>query len=88
MPRLFKNAPIIIVILAVIALIVLMVYTEAGKEKASMIENAMGQALLPLQKVCILSPNMCITFLRYRGKKEHDKDYEDLQTRLADLEMS
>lgn len=88
MPRIFKNAPIIIVILAVIALIVLMVYTEAGKEKASMIENAMGQALLPLQKGLYSVSQYVYNFFSDIGERRNMiRDYEDLQTRLADLEM-
>jgi rod shape-determining protein MreC len=87
-PRVFKNAPIIIVILAVIALIVLMVYTEAGKEKASMIENAMGQALLPLQKGLYSVSQYVYNFFSDIGERRNMiRDYEDLQTRLADLEM-
>jgi len=87
-PRIFKNAPIIIVILAVIALIVLMVYTEAGKEKASMIENAMGQALLPLQKGLYSVSQYVYNFFSDIGERRNMiRDYEDLQTRLADLEM-
>ena len=88
MPRIFKNAPIIIVILAVIALIVLMVYTEAGKEKASMVENAMGQALLPLQKGLYSVSQYVYNFFSDIGERRNMiRDYEDLQTRLADLEM-
>ena len=88
MPRIFKNAPIIIVILAVIALIVLMVYTEAGKEKASMIENAMGQALLPLQKGLYSVSQYVYNFFSDIGERRNMiRNYEDLQTRLADLEM-
>jgi rod shape-determining protein MreC len=87
-PRIFKNAPIVIVILAVIALIVLMVYTEAGKEKASMIENAMGQALLPLQKGLYSVSQYVYNFFSDIGERRNMiRDYEDLQTRLADLEM-
>lgn len=88
MPRIFKNAPIIIVILAVIALIVLMVYTEAGKEKASMIENAMGQALLPLQKGLYSVSQYVYNFFSDIGERRNMiRNYEDLQTRLADLKM-
>jgi len=87
-PRIFKNAPIIIVILAVIALIVLMVYTEAGKEKASMIENAMGQALLPLQKGLYSVSQYVYNFFSDIGERRNMiRNYEDLQIRLADLEM-
>jgi rod shape-determining protein MreC len=87
-PRIFKNAPIIIVILAVIALIVLMVYTEAGKEKASMIENAMGQALLPLQKGLYSVSQYVYNFFSDIGERRNMiRNYEDLQTRLADLKM-
>ena len=88
MPRLFKNAPIIIVILAVIALIVLMVYTEAGKEKASMVEDILGQALLPLQKgFYSVSQYVYNVFSDIGERRNMIRDYDDLQARLVDLEM-
>ena len=88
MPRLFKNAPIIIVILAVIALIVLMVYTEAGKEKASMVEDILGQALLPLQKGFYSVSQYVYNFFSDIGERRNMiRDYDDLQARLVDLEM-
>lgn len=87
MPRLFKNTPIIIVILAVIALIVLMVYTEAGKEKASMVEDILGQALLPLQKgFYSVSQYVYNVFSDIGERRNMIRDYDDLQARLADLE--
>ena len=64
-----------------------MVYTEAGKEKASM-KNAMGQALLPLQKGLYSVSQYVYNFFSDIGERRNMiRDYEDLQTRLADLEM-
>ncbi|HZJ57050.1 MAG TPA: rod shape-determining protein MreC [Clostridia bacterium] len=87
MPRLFKNAPLIIVILAVIGLIVLMVYTEVGKERATMVENALGQALVPLQKGMYSASQFVYNLFSDIGERRNmKKDYEDLQARVADME--
>ena len=87
MPRLFKNAPIIIVILAVIALIVLMVYTEAGKEKASMVEDILGQACFHYKRFYSVSQYVYNVFSDIGERRNMIRDYDDLQARLVDLEM-
>ena len=88
MPRLFKNAPIIIVILAVIALIVLMVYTEAGKEKGLNGRGHPGTGFASITKrFYSVSQYVYNVFSDIGERRNMIRDYDDLQARLVDLEM-
>ncbi len=87
MPRLYKNLSLIIVIIAIIGLIALMVYTETGKEKAWIVENALGRILTPVQKGLYSVSSYVYNLFVGIGQRSSMKDeYEELKVRVAQLE--
>jgi len=86
-PRLYKNLSLIIVIIAIIGLIALMVYTETGKEKAWIVENALGRILTPVQKGLYSVSSYVYNLFVGIGQRSSMKDeYEELKVRVAQLE--
>lgn len=89
MPRLFKNTPIIIVIAIIIGLIVLMAFTEAGKEKASVLGNALGKALTPIQRGIYSTSSYVYNVFSGIGERYNmEKEYEELKNRVEELEKA
>lgn len=87
MPRFIKNTSLIIIVIAIIGLIVLMAYTEAGKEKASALENALGQVLAPVQRgLYSVSTYVYNIFSGVGERRNIKKDYEELKIRVEELE--
>lgn len=87
MPRFFKNLSLIIVIVVIIGLIALMVYTETGKEKAWVVENALGQVLTPIQRGLYSASSYIYNLFAGIGQRSTMKEeYEKLKERVAELE--
>lgn len=87
MPRSYKNLSLIIVIVVIIGLIALMVYTETGKEKAWLVENALGQVLTPIQKgFYSVSSYIYDLFAGIGQRSTMKEEYEKLKARVAELE--
>ncbi|NLJ41731.1 MAG: rod shape-determining protein MreC [Clostridiales bacterium] len=87
MPRLFKNMSNIIIILAIIGLIALMIYTEAGRARASALGNTLGQVLAPIQKGFYSAGSFVANIFHDIGTRRNMyKDYEELKARVGELE--
>lgn len=87
MPRLFKNTSLVLVVIAIIGLIALMVFTEAGKEKALGLENALGQILAPVQKGLYSASNYVYNVFSGIGERYNmQKEYEELKIKVEELE--
>ncbi len=87
MPRSYKNLSLIIVIVVIIGLIALMVYTETGKEKAWMVENALGQVLTPIQRSLYSVSSYIYNLFAGIGQRSTMKEeYEKLKARVSELE--
>jgi len=86
-PRSYKNLSLIIVIVVIIGLIALMVYTETGKEKAWMVENALGQVLTPIQRSLYSVSSYIYNLFAGIGQRSTMKEeYEKLKARVSELE--
>ncbi len=87
MPRFIKNTSYLIIILVIIGLIVLMIYTETGKEKTSVLESALGQVLVPVQKgLYSVSTYVSNVFHDISERRNMKKEYEELKIRVEELE--
>ncbi|HZJ83811.1 MAG TPA: rod shape-determining protein MreC [Clostridia bacterium] len=87
MPRFLKNTSLVVFIVIVVLLIALMIYTEAGRERASLLENTLGQVLAPVQKgLYTLSTYVHNIFAGIGERRNIIKEHGELKEKVIQLE--
>ena len=88
MRGLFKNKPLIIMLVAVLLLGVLAFITSADRS-VSWVESTLGSVFQPVQTFAAKASNSIIGFFQRIFKtSDADKELEQLQVRMAQLEQA
>jgi len=86
-PRFIKKPSLVIVIMVSISLAVLMFYTSGGRYRLTSLESFIGQVFAPFQKGLYTASSAVYNFFSEIGEwRNMEKNYEELKTKVANLE--